>query len=136
MSISDADEQKVREWLRHLMEPGATTKAWASHAATILALLDRRVMPRPEEVPQVVLLKMLSAHHKRLDEPGPHYECQRAAYRALYDWATKREPVKVEAWAAVDEDGIWAVDKDERTVRDILAHKDCRIVHLVEADHD
>jgi oligoendopeptidase F len=40
MSISDADEQKVREWLRHLMEPGATSKAGASHAATLLALLD------------------------------------------------------------------------------------------------
>jgi alcohol dehydrogenase YqhD (iron-dependent ADH family) len=137
MSISEADEQKVREWLRHLMEPGATSKAAASHAATILALLDRPVMPRPEEVPAEVLDRMEVAYWDT--QPGSGFDDVRAAIKVLREWATKREPVKVEAWAIATPSGeIVATYRTEEAARKraMQCVPDVRVTRIVEADHD
>lgn len=133
------EERKARVWLAQATGP---THYLAvdddKHRATILALLDRPVMPRPEEVPVPVLQNMAGA---AADGDGVA-DGMRAAIKVLHDWRTKpAEPRKVEAWAVKMDDGDTELFRcfGVATARRLqLGLGDDRIVHLreVEADHD
>ena len=128
--ISEQDEREAREWLKR--RANGDEPAWADHARTILALLDRPRMPRPEDVPDEALYAFTDVWDNHTTEREP----ARLAYRALYDhYNPPPAPKKVEAWAVVLADGrvIACADKEhaEWAARDTPPH---RIVHLVEAD--
>ena len=130
MTISD-DEREAREWLRNA-DCGAHGYAErAKHRATILALLDRPVMPRPEEVPVKVIARMNAIHAEM---------SMRAAIQVLHDWCTKpAEPRKVEAWAVVTKCGNRFLYTHRRLAEAAAENAiEPRIVHLreVEASDD
>ena len=80
MTISKDDEREAREWLERYSV--ARPAPHRRNVRTILALLDRRVMPAPDEVPYAVLMQM---HHAFTTYEGGSAPSMRAAYRALYD---------------------------------------------------
>lgn len=67
MTISEQDEREARAWLNATisaladLKPGSLGAHKNKCARTILALLDRPVMPRPEDVPDEVLDEMWMA---------------------------------------------------------------------------
>ena len=142
MSIN-GDEREAREWLERAINawrPGGgdyrySKKDDAKHRATILALLDRPVMPRPEDVPSALYRAMVRAN----DQEAIDILGLQAAYRVAYDHYTKRKPVKVETWVLVMPTGKMVAQGSREYVTEWHAHRDyigSRIVHLVEADHD
>lgn len=132
--ITADDEREAREWLKR--RANGDEPAWADHARTILALLDRPRMPRPEEVPAKVIDKMwmdAAAHgggkHGMEIALGVHYD----------HYNPPPAPKKVEAWGIVAPNGeIIHVRQTEDAARQRAKYcpDDVRIVHLVEADHD
>jgi hypothetical protein len=133
MSMS-ADERKARVWLAQVTgQTHYLADDDARHRATILALLDRPVMPRPEDVPAEVIGAMCAAY--RNCDTG-QFRKMRAAIKVLHDALTKREPVKVEAWAVICEanDHLLDIYKAKHDAKR-NATPGSRIVHLVEADN-
>jgi hypothetical protein len=134
MNISDAEKQ-AREWLKRIQ----VFEANREYARTILALLDRRVMPRPEDVPVPVQHAMQHAYDHC--PAGRGLDAMMAAYRALYDAPTKREPVKVEdAAKALNEavDAMWNNCKTptpDHYVKAICAAQQ-ELKRALEATHD
>lgn len=134
-TISKDDEKAAREWAE-----GVTAHRVAGLgrlgivARTILALLDRPVMPRNHEVPDAAI--------HRIGRVCYANDAQvRGIIDALHEWATKpAEPVKVEAWAVVFDDTsfvneLWGSKAQaERRVTEFTAGK-ARAVRMVEADN-
>lgn len=96
------DEQKEAvEWLREFTPH-------CKHRETAIAMLAEPRLPRPEDVPEAVLVKMADAH----DAETSFMDAALAAYRALYDHYTALRTKKVEVWrveaAKTDNEGaIW-----------------------------
>ena len=142
MTISEQDEREARLWLAHaenrqkqnIGKYKYVENDDVRHRATILALLDRRVMPRPEDVEEIVFWKAAEATGSTRSF-APYIA---NAYRVIYDhYNPQPEPVKVEAWGIAAPTGeIIHVRATEDAARQRAQHcpDDVRIVRLVEAD--
>lgn len=133
--ITTDDEREVMDWItRHA---ALDNDGWRSkYARTLLALLDRPVLPRPEDVPDAVLDRMDDA----LNGIGQKYrEAVRSAYRALYDhYTAPPAPKKVEAWGVRDKTGLVGTAERQDDAEAWAKQSAGRwVVRLVEADsHD
>jgi hypothetical protein len=131
MSISD-DEKEAREWLALVIRSHSTYESVSHLARTTLALLDRPVMPRPEDVPEGVLTALFWAASPT---QGTVVERGRVIYRELYAALTKREPL---GWGIKAADGTLegAFIQRSDAERYLQRHSGSRIVRLVEATDD
>ena len=134
MSISD-NERELREYLGRIVSGGPRIVD-TIQAVNLLALLDRPVMPTPEDVPAKVLDDAWMAAVKR----GGGFLGMQDAIKVLHDWRTKpAEPVKVEAWAVLWPSGTLenvVVSRESAKRLASSLSQPGRIVHLVEADRD
>lgn len=137
--ISKDDEREAREWANTVLQNSEVYNVDDAVAArTILALLDRPVMPHPADVPDEVWQTANDTFHRfAYTVPGIQ-----AAYRVLYDHHHQPPaPVKVEAWGIAGDNGeIVATYRSRASAEKRLpiCANGCRIVHLreVEAEHD
>lgn len=142
-TISKEDETQAREWLARAINtwrPGGGDCRYSKeddvrYRNIIRALLDRPVMPHPDDVPDGVLHDIWQASLPTYG--GTVSERGHRIYTAAYDALTKREPVKVEAWAVFWDDAyISTYSTRADAQRNAAGNPRARIVHLVEADHD
>ena len=128
MTDTDDDLRAAREWLQNHTGDFYGRDA-ARHTATILRLLDRPVMPRPEELNDDDI-KAAMARWEKHNDGG----FTRTVYRALWDrYNPPPSKQKVEAWAVVFPDGTSAAYTDEGCAR-FASGSTGRIIKLVEAD--
>jgi hypothetical protein len=139
MTISD-DEREALDALQNYSirynGPGGPSFT-LKHARTILALLDRSTLIRPEYVPDDVWDEAVYA--ERMAGKDPYLRAQ-AAYRVLYDYVTalpqpKRAPLEV--WLVVFEDGTSVTCLSQEAAEryaNLLAAKEGRIAHLKEVE--
>ena len=138
--ISKDDEREAREWLAMIMRSHSTYQCEPDIASTLLALLDRPVMPKPEEVPDDVRARMAAAYEAaKKYNPDPYGTPMMAALQVHHDhYTAPPKPAKVEAWAVVWADGhrtAFTYRQDAETcVANGPKSAPGRIVRLVEAD--
>jgi len=89
------DQEKAMAWLRGYADNGMFSQR--RNASTILAMLAEPRLPRPEDVPVEMLVKMYCAWCAVRDG-ATETDDMREAYRALYDHYTAPRTKTVEVW--------------------------------------
>lgn len=137
MTISK-DEREARDWLAMIIRSHSTYQREPEIARTILAPLDRPVMPAPDEVPDDVWDQCVYA--ERMAGKDPYLRAQ-AAYRALYDHYHQPPvpPSVKDAALALNAavDAMWNAgprDTDNHVKAVCAAQQELK--RAVEADHD
>ena len=95
--VINDDEREAREWLRHAENFQYLYEKDAKHRATILALLDRPPLPRPEDVSYDALYAFTDIWDNHTTEHDP----ARLAYRAFYNHYAQPPAPKPLGWAVL-----------------------------------